>query len=74
MLGFTCARIAKMLKISRQTLYHRLEGSGLIGYSDITNQELDSIIHSHHPNDGENMIIGYLVSLGIHLQRRRKHT
>jgi len=44
-----------------------------MGYSDITDQELDSIICSHqstHTNDGENMITGCLVSLGIHLQRR----
>ena len=63
-----------MLKINRQALYRRLEGSSLMGYSDITDQELDSIICSHqstHTNDGENMITGCLVSLGIHLQRRR---
>ena len=74
MLGFTWTKIAKMLKISRQTLYRRLEGSDLMGYSDITDQELHGIIRSHqstHPNDGENMITGYLVSLGMHMQRRR---
>lgn len=74
MLGFTWTKIAKMLKICRQALYRHLEGSNLMGHSDITDQELDSIIRSHqstHPNDGENMIRGYLVSLGIHIQRRR---
>ena len=74
MLWFTWTKLAKMLKINRQALYRRLEGSSLMGYSDITDQELDSIICSHqstHTNDGENMITGCLVSLGIHLQRKR---
>ena len=71
-LGFSCTRIAEILNISRRTLYRRLEGSDIVGYTDITAQELDSIILAYklnHPNDGEVMIIGHLRASHIHVPR-----
>ena len=74
MLGFSWVRIAEILHISRQTLYRRLEGSELMGYTDISDQELDSLIQSYketHPNDGEAMIIGHLRACEVYIPRSR---
>ena len=71
-LGFSCTRFAEILNISRRTLYRRLEGSDIVGYTDITAQELDSIILAYklnRPNDGEVMIIGHLRASHIHVPR-----
>ena len=45
-LGFTWTDIARILEISRSTLYRRIAESGLPiqGYTDITDANLDSII------------------------------
>lgn len=67
-------QIAELLNISRRTLYRRLEGSALMGYTDLTDQELDSTIESYkarHPNDGEIMVGGFLRSTGIYVTRKR---
>ena len=58
MLGFCWTKIAEMLHISRRTLYRRLEGSDMLGYTDISERELDSVLQSYKPNDGEVMTIG----------------
>ena len=74
MVGFTWTKIAGLLNISRQTLYRRLDGSGLMGYTDVSDQELDSTIETYkatHPNDGENMVTGSLRSSGIYVRRKR---
>ena len=74
MLGFTWTKIANILNVSRQTLYRHLNSSGLIGFTDVTDEELDGIIQSYkatHPNDGEQIIIGYLRSVGMCIPRRR---
>ena len=74
MLGFTWTKIAKLLDISRRTLHRHLDGSGLMGYSDVSDQDLDSVIESYkatHPNDGENMVSCCLRSHGIYVPRRR---
>ena len=44
MLGFTWTKIANILNVSRQTLYRHLNGSGLIGFTDVTDEELDGTI------------------------------
>lgn len=52
-----------MLNVNRQTLNRRLENTGLLGYTDISDQELDCIMQEYketHPNDGEAMVIGHL--------------
>jgi len=74
MLGFTWTKIAGLPKISGRTLYRRLDGSGLMGYTDVSDQKLDTTIESYkvtHPNDGENMVMGYLRSFGMYVPRRR---
>lgn len=71
-LGFSCTRIAELLNISRRTLYRRLEDSDIVGFTNITAQELDSIILAYkldHPNDGEVMVIGHLRACQIHVPR-----
>ena len=73
-LGFSWTRIAKMLHMSRKTLYRRLEGSDLMGYTDIPDQELDALIQSYketHPNDGEAMITGHLRACQVYIPRSR---
>lgn len=73
-LGFKWTQIAKMLKVSRQTLYRRLANTDLLGYTDISDQELDCMIQEYketHPNDGESMIIGYLRACQVFVPRSR---
>lgn len=53
-LGFSWTTIAERLHISRQTLYRRLEGCDMMGYTDISDHELDSLIQCYketHPNE-----------------------
>ena len=73
-LGFSWTKISKMLNVSRQTLYRRVEGTGLMGYTDINDQELDCIIRTYkttHPNDGEVMVIGHLHASQVLIPRSR---
>ena len=73
-LGLTCAKIADILHISRQNLYRRVDGSCLMGYTEVSNQELDRSIQAYkatHPNDGETIVTGHLRSLQINVPRRR---
>lgn len=74
MLRFAWTKIANILNISRQTLHCHLNGSGLMGFTDVTDEELDGIIQSYkatHPNDGEQIITGFLRSIGMCIQSRR---
>lgn len=63
-----------MLDISRPTLYRRLEEYGipLCDYTDISGSDLDDIVkdikHSF-PNDGEVMLQGHLLRLGVKVPR-----
>lgn len=73
-LNFSWTKIARMLGISRQTLYRRLQEYGIPSsdYDAITSTELDEVIMDvkrDHPNDGEVMIQGHLVGLGIRVPR-----
>lgn len=72
--GLSMTKISEIVGISRSTLYRALEGTNLIGYTDITNQELDELVvryKENHPHDGERMLIGYLRSQNIHLPRQQ---
>ena len=63
-----------MLNISRTTLYCRMEGTGIVGSTDLTDSELDEIIREYkvtHPNDGEVMIIGHIHSCNLTIPRSR---
>ena len=72
--GMTMTEITQIMGISRSTLYRKLEDSSLIGYTDISDSELDDLAiryKSTHPHDGERMLIGYLRSQNVHVQRWR---
>jgi len=74
-LRFSFKEIAKILGISRATLYRRLDEEGLSSnctYSNISDQDLDSYLVSikrSHPNDGECLLAGHLCCLGIIVPR-----
>ena len=71
-LGFTWVNIAKILNISRRTLYRQIQDTDLMGSHDITDQELDAVVQDYkasHPNDGESMVCGHLRGLGLHISR-----
>lgn len=73
-LGFSWTDIAKLLNISRSTLYRRIELSGLPlqGYTTISDGDLDQLVHqlkTDHPNDGEVMIAAHLKSVEVHVPR-----
>lgn len=76
-LRFSWTKVAEILKISRSTLYRRLNEEGITQdttYTDITDVTLDQLmkeIKDVFPNDGERMIIGHLTQRGIILQRSR---
>ena len=75
-LGFNWSDIARMLGISRSTLYRRLESSELTfhNYIAISDNELDDVIRQikiSHPNDGEVMIAAHLKARRIHVPRTR---
>ena len=69
-MNYNWTKIASMLDISRATLYRRSEEGG-ISTSDktpLSSMELDRIVSSikqDHPNDGEVLIKGHLISRGI---------
>ena len=71
-IGISINKISEIIGVSRSTLYRALEGSNLIGVTDISNQKLDEVIASYkeaHPNDGERILNGYLRSRNIHIPR-----
>ena len=77
-LGFSWARVALMLGISRSTLDRRRKELDipvdLETFSDISDNELDDVVQQilrDTPNSGEVMVIGALVGRGIRVQRRR---
>ena len=66
-----------MMGISRATLYRRLDNAGInhaLTYSNISDAALDQEVQSVkrvHPNDGECLMAGHLISRGIIVQRTR---
>ena len=69
-LHYTWTKISELLAISRSTLYRRLGGAGIStdDYTGISSSELDDVIQgikSEFPNDGEVMLNGHLLRLGI---------
>jgi AcrR family transcriptional regulator len=76
-LRFTFTDIAKMMGISRATIYRRLDDAGIdhaCTYSNITDAALDQVVQTIkqvHPNDGERLMAGHLASRGIIVQRAR---
>ena len=75
--GFLSQKIARILGISRATLYPRLDDAGISGsstYSMISDAELDAQVERikrSHPNDGERLMLGHLAGHGILVQRAR---
>ena len=75
--GFSKSKVAEMLGVSRQTLYNKLstlDQAHFQKYSDISVNDLDlkvRSIKSTHPNDGEVMLAGHLLSQGIRVQREK---
>jgi len=76
-LRFSWTKIAKLMGISRSTLYRRLDEYGVqqdVRYTSITDFDLDRTVESIkqvHPNDGERLLIGHLTRLGIVVPRAR---
>ncbi|KAF8546360.1 hypothetical protein OG21DRAFT_1365528, partial [Imleria badia] len=66
--------LSQTLRVHRSTLHHHLWMNGLSKhYSDITDPELDDVIHHYkcsHPNAGLRFVIAFLKSHGIHVQRK----
>lgn len=68
----------QLLWDSRSTLYRRLQEAG-VSPNDCTilsNQQLDEIIQSiklDHPNDGEVLMQGHLIRMGIRITRQLLH-
>ena len=47
-IGIYIIKISEIIGVSRSILYRALEGSSLIGVTDISNQELDEVLSSYH--------------------------
>ena len=76
-LRFSWTRIAKLLDISRSTLYRRLEEEGIsrhLTFTSISDIQLDTVareVKNSHPNDGERLMIGHLARRNIIVPRAR---
>ena len=72
-LGFSWTDVANLLRVSRSTLYRRIELSSQ-GYTSISDVDLDQLVHqlkTDHPKDGEVMIAAHLKSTGVRVPRSR---
>lgn len=74
-LNYSWTKIASLIGISRSTLYRGLEEAGISHqkYTALSDEELDSkirAIKADHPNDGEVLIQGHLVRMGIKVTRQ----
>ena len=75
-LNYGWTKIALILGISRSTLYRRLNEEGISSdsYTELTSAELDEVvidIKRDHPNDGEVLVNGHLLRLGIRVTRAK---
>ena len=76
-LKFSFTDIASIMGFSRTTLYRRLDDAGIdrtCSYSRVSDRELDDEfrrIKHDHPNDGEHLMMGHLLSRGVIVQRSR---
>lgn len=75
-LRFKYVEIAKILGVSRATLYRRIDEEGLseCTFTDISDRNLDQVvidIKQQHPNDGERLLIGHLATRKIVVPRTR---
>ena len=71
-LGMSMTKISDIIGVSRSMLYRGLENADLVGFTDLSDQQLDQLIASYketHPHDGERMVIGFLRSQNIHVPR-----
>ena len=72
--GFSKSKVAEMLGVSPQSLYNKLSSLGQAHfqkYADISDNDLHlklRSIKSTHPNDGEVIPAGHLLSQGIRVQ------
>ena len=74
--NFSSTDIAKLLGVSRTTLWQRMSKHGLLGRSNdpLTDGELDTIVRDTKRSfryDGEIVMLGHLRAKGIHVQRWR---
>ncbi len=75
-LNYSWTKIARMLDVSRQTLYRRLDEFNIpsTDFASISSEDLDrtvSGIKENFPNDGEVMLQGHMLRLGIKVPRIR---
>ena len=73
-LNYTWTKIATMLGISRSTLYRRLREEGIPtnDHTQLSDRQLDDVlreIKADHRNDGEVLMQGHLVKMGIRISR-----
>ena len=74
---FKTADIACMLQVSPSTIRRRIDLYGLTDvneYSEINYQHLETIVHDfaiHYPHSGQKSFEGYLLQMGLRVQRRR---
>ena len=76
-LGCTWNQIAQMLRVSRWTIYCRVEeyGLGCSRWSNISDDQLDEVIRGfmsrHGTTTGQSNLLGYIRSLGHLVQHER---
>ena len=75
-LNFSWSEIARMLGISRSTLYRRLNEAGVAtdDHTPLSNHQLDRVIElikKDHPKDGEVLVRGHLLRQGIKVTRQK---
>lgn len=77
-MGNTWSDIARVMGVTRRTIYNHLEAAGMsrdrIAYSDISDEDLDqhvATINSNHPLSGSIIVRGHLLALGLRIQLQR---
>ena len=75
-LNYSWTKIARVLGISRPTLYRRLHEYGIDTetFTDISEPELNDVVEqvkAEHPNIGEVMLYGHLLHMGIKVPRAK---